>query len=375
MDMSSSDIFVIPESEIPDFFVETEGKDSWNYKYVLKKYLLQRDAEFRRLSEFRHRGWEINKEEGDAFFKIQRYIADNANQESRKFFFGMMIKIAKDMHQAAGIFDFKANLNRSPRILDICMAPGGFTAAALNICRNARCYGLTLPKKLGGHELILEKSKLCGLHQLDITMMIKEYSDSPIPHNHPQIREFTTIRLFNSYKFDLIFCDGKVLRTHQRPTWRENNEGTRLMLSQLILSMQRIRNGGTIVVLLHKIDCWDSILTIRDFSDFSDIQLYKPPKAHKTRSSFYLIARNIDIEHEKAKRTLRFWRDQWWEATFGGEDGLGKKLHPSVGVVEELLDDFGEQFIRIARPIWRIQADGLSRTIYAGNFTDLNLED
>ncbi|RKF71622.1 putative s-adenosyl-l-methionine-dependent methyltransferase [Golovinomyces cichoracearum] len=124
MDKSSSDIFVIPESEIPDFFVETEGKDTSNYKYVLKRYLLQRDAEFRRLSEFRYRGWEINKEEGDAFFKIQRQIADNANQELRKYFFGMMIKIAKDMHQATGIFNFKANLNRSLRILDICMAPG-----------------------------------------------------------------------------------------------------------------------------------------------------------------------------------------------------------------------------------------------------------
>lgn len=157
-----------------------------------------------------------------------------------------------------------------------------------------------------------------------------------------------------------------VLRRHSRPEWREDTEATRLLLSQLILSMQRLRSGGTIVVLLHKVENWESILTIRAFCGFSNVQLFKPAKKHSTRSSFYMIAKNIDIQCQAAQEALLGWRETWWKVTFGGEKGFGEKLNPDKDIVVKTLEEFGDQLIQMAKPIWKIQADALSMTDYAG---------
>lgn len=41
------------------------------------------------------------------------------------------------------------------KILDLCMAPGGYTASALKYNPRARAVGITLPPDIGGHEVFL----------------------------------------------------------------------------------------------------------------------------------------------------------------------------------------------------------------------------
>ncbi len=56
-------------------------------------------------------------------------------------------------------------------------------------------------------------------------------------------------RPFLGQTFDLVFCDGQVLRTHSRGEHREHGEPFRLRVSQLILALQRIDAGGTLPLI------------------------------------------------------------------------------------------------------------------------------
>jgi hypothetical protein len=249
------------------------------------------------------------------------------------------------------------------------MAPGGYTAATLKYSPHAQAYGITLPSSLGGHLLHIDTSKLAGVKYLDVTLLYKEFSEAASPpRSHPDYANFNPFQPYRAYKFALVFCDGMVLRTHERPSYRGLNELTRLSCSQLILAMQRIAAGGTLVMLLHKIDSWESAIILYTFNKFSKVQVFKPARKHSARSSFYMIAKNVQPEHGAAERAIQEWRDVWWKATFGGEDGTGEKMEePENGFVSKVLDEFGRKLIELGRNAWRIQADALAKTEYAGD--------
>ena len=121
-------------------------------------------------------------------------------------------------------------------------------------------------------------------------------------------------------------------------------------------------------MLLHKIDSWGSAIILYTFSKFSKVQVFKPARKHSARSSFYMIAKDVQPEHEDAKRAVLEWRDVWWKTTFGGEDGTGeKKEEPDNDFVSRVLDEFGGKIIELGRHVWRSQADALAKTDYAGD--------
>jgi 23S rRNA U2552 (ribose-2'-O)-methylase RlmE/FtsJ len=254
------------------------------------------------------------------------------------------------------------------KCLDICMAPGGYTAAVLKRHLNAKCFGITLPTKQGGHPLHIPTNSLAGLKQVDVTMLANEFTDKVIPKTHPAYTEFIHVRPFNHHKFDLIFCDGMVLRTQERGSYREKVEVTRLACSQMILAVQRIAVSGTIIMLLHKIDSFAAAFILYTFSKFAEVTTFKPARKHGTRSSFYMIAKNVQPQHPAAVTALDDWKDSWWKATFGGEEGTGEvKEDLPQSRVREILEEFGNRLLEMGRPIWRIQADNLSLTDYAGD--------
>jgi 23S rRNA U2552 (ribose-2'-O)-methylase RlmE/FtsJ len=312
-------------------------------------------------------GWIENKEKGDAHFKAQRAKADQADHARAEGFYIMMQQIAEEMHTVTGALE-PFQQEQQLKCLDICMAPGGYTAAVLKRHPDAKCFGITLPTKQGGHPLYVSTKVLAGLKQLDVTMLANEYTTGAIPRNHPAYSEFIHVRPFNHYKFDLIFCDGMVLRTQERPSYREQVEVTRLACSQMILALQRIAAGGTIVMLLHKIDSFQAAFTLHTFSKFAEVDSFKPARKHGTRSSFYMVAKNVQPQSTAALSAIKDWKDSWWQATFGGEEGTGeRKEDPPESVVRQMLEEYGERLIEMGRPIWGIQADNLSRTDYAGD--------
>ena len=244
------------------------------------------------------------------------------------------------------------------------MAPGGYSAAALGINNGAVVCGISLPPSDGGHNLHLRSDRPARVECLflDIAMLANEFSATPVPHRHPEHMRFITDRPYFGQSFQLVFCDGQVLRTHTRPKHREDFEALRLTTSQLILALQRIDTGGTLIMLLHRVDSWQCIQLLYQFSQFAQIQLFKPQKKHALRSSFYLVAKNMQPDHQAAQLAVQQWKDAWWRGTFGGAEGIGlvREL-VSPNIMQTILDEFGDKLIDLARPVWQIQLEALRR--------------
>lgn len=308
-------------------------------------------------------GW-ANKEEGDAYFKRQRERADQASDRSAYRFFKMMQEIGDELQAATGVLTLH---KKSPEVLDLCMAPGGYSASALKYSPHAHVSGVTLPKKEGGHPLLIRRGyadKRVQAIELDITMLWSEFCTEDIPEDHPDHSKFLPgQRPYLGKSFDLVFCDGQVLRTHARATYRESKEALRLICSQLILALQRIRPGGTMIILLHKLDAWDSLKLLFQFSKFADIQLFKPKRKHAQRSSFYLIATNVNPIHPTAISAVTGWKSDWREATFAYQETAtpGGRPVPNSSEISQVLAEFGSTVIDLGEPIWATQRDALEK--------------
>lgn len=85
-------------------------------------------------------------------------------------------------------------------------------------------------------------------------MLASEFGVETIPTNHPDHSLFLAERPFLNKQFRLIFCGDAVLRNHEGSEHRRGSKRTRLKTSQLILAIQRIVLGGTMVVLLRRPD-------------------------------------------------------------------------------------------------------------------------
>jgi 23S rRNA U2552 (ribose-2'-O)-methylase RlmE/FtsJ len=275
----------------------------------------------------------------------------------------MMKQIGDELEDQTHALSQISDGTETVKILDLCMAPGGYTASALKYNPGATAFGITLPLAQGGHKVLLKSNSSTVLFQ-DITMLAKEFGFDNPPPTHPEHKSFLNERPYLEHKFHLVFCDGQVLRTHERAEYREQHEARRLTVSQLIMALQRIRPGGTMIVLLHKVESWVTAELMYHFNQFSSIQTFKPHQKHALRSSFYLVAKNVQPDADGAKSAVDSWKRSWWNATFGGEDGTGEfAAKASKDYVQTVLDDFGGKLIELGRPVWQIQANALDRKL------------
>lgn len=184
-----------------------------------------------------------------------------------------------------------------------------------------------------------------------------------IPTAHPDSSSFELRQPFLDNRYDIAICGAAVGRYHPRESYRSDCESQRLMVSQLVFAMHRLKPGGSVVLLLHRIESWDTVCILHAFNEFSDIQLYKHRKAHAIKSSFYLVAKRVNMEHDTARESMGYWKSLWRYLTFEHfkEIPLGRwSLYESDDVfVQNLRDNFGPQFLRLAEPIWKIQAEAL----------------
>lgn len=315
----------------------------------------------------RNQGWSIA--EGDEHYAKQRTVADNANKDTAKakknayFFYTGMQRIGKQLHSSTQAFRLPSSPSTPPRILDMCMAPGGFLHAALQRNKPCTATAFTLPVSSGGHARLLKEGSNVAIKELDITLLAADMGMSnpdEIPTSHPDATKFLTEpHLQPTDLYDLILLDGQVLRTHSRAAYREKREHHRLKITQLALGLQHAQQGGTIVMLLHKPDALDNIELLHLFNQFSTIELFKPTIMHRERSSFYLVAKNIRTDHPQVATAIREWKREWFVATFGTDEEFFALRRREEADVHVLLEEFGQTLIALATGVWSKQAEAL----------------
>lgn len=308
-------------------------------------------------------GWE--NPEGDEYFRKQRKKADGADTKTAQFFYTMMQSIARQLQDSTSAFKFAED--RLPvDVLDFCMAPGGFVSFVLNTQRVGSVRAFSLPVDLGGHEVLVE-SEILDITFTDITMLAADMGvdGAEISSEHPDADDFRTEKLLpEDDKFDLVVCDGHVLRTHKRSSWREAREARRLTLTQLSLGLEHLRPGGTMVILLHKLESWVSLQLLQQLHQFSKVQLFKSSKYHATRSSFYAVATEVQSGLPLAVQMVARWKQQWRVSTFGTAEEYRAAFEETESDAVAALESFGETYVAIGRHVWATQATALSKAPY-----------
>ncbi|WDK17053.1 hypothetical protein CGRA01v4_08336 [Colletotrichum graminicola] len=279
----------------------------------------------------------------------------------------MMKDIGVELHRKLYAFTIKGPPLGQKRILDMCMAPGGFLAIALQKNPGAHALGFSLPVSQGGFQRLLSPSKNVEVKFMDITMLVQDMGATDIPSNHPDSDHFIRQQQLGPQdKFHLVLCDGQVLRQHQefRAQYRERCEARRLTATQLALGLEHLEPGGTMVVLLHKVEAWDTVLLLWKFSKFSTVRLFKPTKRHVNRSSFYMVASKVQSLSAAATAAIKVWKEVWRVATFDLNGEMKHNWREEEPSAKELIDEFGDQLIRLGKHIWKTQADALEKAAF-----------
>lgn len=286
-------------------------------------------------------------------------------QKAKRFYF-LMQSIGHELHTATNAFGV-SKLGKTPaNILDMCMAPGGFLYAALKVNggATATAYSLPFENGVGGHQVFLPPNKKVKLEYLDITMLAEDMGVDEIPEAHPDRANFLPMRFDGNRVFDLALCDGQVLRTHPRAAYREQSEIRRLLTTQLALSLEHLRPGGTIVAKLHKVEEPDTLEVLYQFHHFSSVQLFKPTKGHRDRSSFYMVATDIQVGYAQAAQAVEEWKRTWKIATFESEEEFKRNTRRDSTWATNILDTVGLCLLEKAKAIWYIQIRALEEAPY-----------
>lgn len=184
-------------------------------------------------------------------------------------------------------------------------------------------------------------------------MLAADIGTMDIPSEHPDAANFLPSQLEPGLAFDLVLCDGQVLSTHQRASYRGVKEGRRLTLTQLAIGLEHLRPGGAMIVLVHKVEAFHNVQLLYTFNKFASVRLFKPPRIHAKRSSFYMLATNVNVSSGEAAIAVERWKRMWNITTFGTDDMYHNALSEEESGAEMILNEFGSKFVMLGKNIWR----------------------
>ena len=286
--------------------------------------------------------------------KKQQLVADEGSRKQHKVFYGLMQRIGDEIQTTTHSLSLS---RRDAQVFDIFMAPSGYSASKLRYSPHARVSGLTLPVGQGGHGLLIPYGPMdsrVSLRFADITILATKIGVTTIGILEDDLdrAKFSIEPIWAGKLYDLVICDGQVLRTHAMhiATYRERREAGRLTYSQLLFAIQRIKPGGTLIILLHKVEMWKTIKLLNKFDQIAQIELFKPVAGHRTRSSFYLVTKNVQPRKAVALATVAEWKQPWKNATFSGSVEMDEVDEEN----SRLFESFGERLIELCNPIWEI---------------------
>ncbi|OQE32774.1 hypothetical protein PENFLA_c001G06378 [Penicillium flavigenum] len=322
-------------------------------------YLLEKSPEFRDLSD----GWEAP--EPNEYFANALRNADESDENTAAYFHNFMSTTAREFDKATNAFQVQRVDSTPPAILDMCMTPGALLEIALKRNPGARALAFSLPVSCGGYKTSLASNLNTKRVFLDLTMLAADMGVDQIPEGHEDTENFLPQQLEEGRLFDLVICDGQVLRQHSSAPYGGSRGARRVAITQLALGLQHLRPGGTMIVLLHRPEAWNTVNLIWKFHKVSSVRLFKPKSCYTKRTTFYMVATNVESQRPEAIEAVKLWKRIWRMATFGSDEEYGKVLWDEEPSVEALLENFGPELVKLGKAIWKTEADSLAKVPFA----------
>lgn len=258
-------------------------------------------------------------------------------------------------------------------------APGGFSSYILRKNQMAKGTGISLSEAAGGHPLLLEPYLRNQYKHLQVDILGYDWSPaSPAAFTGGQRTRFPDkfIR-----RFPIVILDGHALRTYGHDPSIISPDADadvlkaahgayrdRLLITQLIIALEAVSRGGTIVMRLSHIECFPAAPLLYLLDKISDdVVLYKPQKMHKTRGTSYVIAKGVcrsDKNLRKSTYYLRRLKALWENLQQDGPYyGVGRMLVEGdldfIASAEVILDEYVDRLVELGRQTWMTQVDGL----------------
>jgi len=239
--------------------------------------------------------------------------------------------------------------------------PGGFSSYILSKNPKANGTGISLPVEDGGHELSLEERHRLRFNLFSSNLTYYQLGPSIIDDHRLQHLPFQ----LSGRSFDVVLLDGHQLRTQASAMpW----DSDRLLISQLIIGLRSVKEGGTIIMKLplpHKPVAARILYLFTMIS--SSLIGWKPTSMHANRGTFYAVAKGVGSGQNGSKTPmiLQALKNLWVSLTFGGEEGSGRFMVPEdldfLVSLEDLVSHHLDWLTTLGTPLWKVQGTALER--------------
>ncbi|KDR84616.1 hypothetical protein GALMADRAFT_55647, partial [Galerina marginata CBS 339.88] len=290
-------------------------------------------------------------------FKKQRETSDNASSNLSKIWFRRMRDLLREIDMNLRCIPG----NEPVDFLDLGCCPGGFSSYILGKNRKANGTGVSLPVAEGGHEFFLEDRHRSRFQLFSANFTYYQLGSSVIDNERLQSVPSDVL----GKPFDIVLLDGHQLRTQVSALpW----DSDRLLISQLILAIQSVKEGGTIIM---KLPMPHKPVTARILHLFETISSrllrWKPKLMHANRGIFYAVAKGVGRgeDSHKIPIILQALKNLWFSLTFGGGEASGRHILPEdldfLISMDDLVSYRLDWLTKLGTPLWKVQKLALER--------------
>lgn len=250
----------------------------------------------------------------------------------------------------------------------VSCCPGGFSAHILQKDSTASGVGISLPTKQGGYELALKgplKTRF-RFHEVDITHFKLGGGEIEYQSNDVSlVNQFVDLPgdVLADKRFDLVILGATVLYT----TTSDNRcDIDRLLISQLIIGLQFVRSGGTLMVLLTHLERIMTAKVLYMLETIStQLSTWKPRRMHSKKPTFYAVAKGVGRgrpQTESLDEMLGQLKKLWYRLTLFGRRNLSLSDLDFVISTEDIRqgkNGFLDRLVTQGKQVWEVELRGL----------------
>ncbi|KAB5579895.1 hypothetical protein GE09DRAFT_950055 [Coniochaeta sp. 2T2.1] len=309
----------------------------------------------------------------DEYYAEQRALTAANNLRAKMEYFEQRCEAAEELDRATQCMTIadesvrkEETVPRIQAILDLCFAPGGFAATAMKANPEAYMCGITI---FGGTDIMVYHRNYTNanvsldFHDVNTLVGAMGFKQEEMDPDSLDTENFIFDQKFLRIpEFDLVFCGGatKHDQDHEKPNSDSVMDCLQLTLSQLLIAMNRISEGGTMIVLLYRPETWITCQLIYMISKFAKIKLFKPRGVNRMYKTFYLVAKEVKPKSSAAQEAINKWKKVWQRLMFDMPNSRGiEDIFISGKAVDNIIAEFGKQLLKLGAPVLFEQAEAL----------------